>query len=145
MRSLQVLGAGVVPAPVVLGGLVGIGRSWELLEEGLEPTCAAAGRRALAEFWPALVLAQLLALGLAVQCHRRQVRYGASRPARVVWPLFVLALGLAGWVAYRFGRSWPVLATCPACGARVPHDREGCARCDAEFPAPVLKGTEVFA
>jgi hypothetical protein len=27
----------------------------------------------------------------------------------------------------------------------VPRDRGGCARCDAEFPPPLWKGTEVFA
>jgi hypothetical protein len=95
--------------------------------------------------WPALMIAQLLAVGLAALCYRRQVRYQASQSERLVWSLFVLALGLPGWVAYRFGRSWPVLQTCPACGAGVPQDREDCARCENDFPGAELKGTEVFA
>jgi hypothetical protein len=80
-----------------------------------------------------------------VLCYRRQVRYGMSRWERIVWPLFVLLLGLPGWVGYRFGRSWPVLETCPACGAGVPRDREDCTRRETAFPPPALKGTEGFA
>jgi hypothetical protein len=145
MRSLRVFGGVVVPAPLVLGGLVGIGRPRELLDEGLATTYPEALARALTEYGPGLAIAQLLAVVLAVLCYRRQVRYGASGAGHVVWPLFVLLLGLPGWVGYRFGRSWPALEACPACGAGVPRDREGCARCEAEFPRPALKGTEVFA
>jgi hypothetical protein len=92
-----------------------------------------------------MIIAQLLAAGLAILCYRRQVRYRGSRSERIVWPLFVLALGLPGWVAYRFCRTWPVLETCSACGVGVPRDRGECAHCEADFPAPALKGTEVFA
>jgi hypothetical protein len=106
-------------------------------------------RQALAEnlrqFWPALAIAQVLAAGLAFRCYRRQVRYGASRSQRIVWPLFVLLLGLPGWIGYRFGLSWPVLESCPDCGASVPRDRESCLRCTNDFPRPAMKGTEVFA
>jgi hypothetical protein len=145
MRPLQVLSGVVVPCPVVLDVLVGTWRPRDLLDEGLEATYPEALRRALAEFSPALGIAQLLAAVLAVLCCRRQVRYGAEGAECVVWPLFVLVLGLPGWVAYRFGRSWPVLEPCPECGAGVPRDRGCCARCEVEFPTPALKGTEVFA
>jgi hypothetical protein len=145
MRSLPVTAGLVMPGPLVLGGYLGSLRTGELLHEGLAETYPKALARALAEFWPALVIAQALALGLAVPCYRRQVRYGAGGVERLVWPLFVLALGLPGWVGYRFGRSWPVLEACPACTADVPRDRAACARCAASFPRPALKGTEVFA
>jgi hypothetical protein len=145
LRKVHVLGGVVVPAPLVLGGLVETLRSRDLMEKGLAATYPEALGRALREFAPALVIAHLLAAVLAVLCYRRQVRYGVSGPERVIWPLFVLALGLPGWVGYRFGRSWPVLESCPACGTGVPRDRGECARCAAEFPRPSLKGTEVFA
>jgi hypothetical protein len=145
MRSLQTLGGLVAPAPLVLGGIIAAIRPPELLEAGLTATYPEALSRALTEYWAALVIAQVAALALAVLCYRRQVRYGASKAERVVWPLFVLCVGLPGWIGYRFGRSWPVLESCPECHVRVPRDRGGCAGCETEFPRPALKGTEVFA
>jgi hypothetical protein len=144
-RSQAVLGGVVFPSPLVLGGYLASLRTGELLHGGLSATYPEALARALMEFRSAILIALLVAGGLAVLCSRRQARYGASATERMVWPLFVLALGLPGWVGYRFGRSWPVLEACPSCDARVPRDRAGCARCDAEFPPPPLKGTEVFA
>jgi hypothetical protein len=145
VRSSPALQSVVFPSPLVLGGYLASQRTGELLHEGLAATYPQALARALTEFRAALVVALLVAGGLAVLCYRRQVRYGAGTAECVLWPLFVLALGLPGWVGYRFGRSWPVLEVCPGCGARVPRDRDACARCEAEFPSPSLKGTEVFA
>jgi hypothetical protein len=145
LRSMQAGGALVVPSPLVLAGLIAVERTRELLSEGLAATFPEALARALTEFRPALLIAQLVSAGLALLCYRRQVRYGARGAERVAWPLFVLVLGLPGWVGYRFGRSWPALAACPACGTAAPQDRDGCARCTAEFPPPALRGTEVFA
>jgi hypothetical protein len=133
------------PSPLALGGYLASQRTGELLNEGLATTYPEALARALTEFRAALALALLVGCGLAVLCYRRQARYGAAGAERVLWPLFVLALGLPGWVGYRFGRSWPALEACPGCAAQVPRDRAGCARCEAEFPTPPLKGTEVFA
>lgn len=135
--------AALLPSPLALA-VVGVIRSREL-QESIEPTFSSAVLRTVKEFWPSLALAQLLALGLAVLCYRRQVRFGASRAERMVWPLFVLLLGLPGWIGYRFGRSWPVLESCPECGVSVPRDRESCLRCTNDFPRPALKETEVFA
>jgi hypothetical protein len=145
MQSLRKYGVAVVPAPAVLDVFVGIIWAAVLRDDGLAATFPEAMGQALTQFWPALVIAQLLAVALALLCHRRQVRYGASRAERIVWPLFVLLLGLPGWIGYRFGRSWPVLEACPECGQTVLRDRDDCIRCAAEFPLPALKGTEVFA
>jgi hypothetical protein len=145
IRPLVVLGGAVVPSPVGLGGLVASYLPRLLLDQGRAATYGEALQLSLGLAWPALALAQLIAVGLAVLCYRRQVRYAASGPERLLWPLFVLLLGLPGWVGYRFGRSWPVLEPCPSCDAGVPRDRDACARCDAEFPPAALKGTEVFA
>ncbi|HZV06270.1 MAG TPA: hypothetical protein VE999_14420 [Gemmataceae bacterium] len=135
----------VIPSPLGLAGTVGTLRTWMLLDFGLATTYPEALGQALTEFRSAFAIAQLLAFGFAVLCYRRQVRYGASRAERIIWPLFVLVLGLPGWIGYRFGRSWPVLETCPECFVNVPRDREHCVRCTNDFPRPALKGTEVFA
>lgn len=142
LRSLVGL---VIPSPLSLAGGVAYWRPSDRLENGLAATYAEAWGQTLTEFWPALAIAQTVALGFAVLCYRRQVRYGASRIERIVWALFVLMFGFPGWIGYRFGRSWPVLESCPDCGAAVPRDRESCLRCTNDFPRPALKGTEVFA
>lgn len=95
--------------------------------------------------WPALVFVHFAAAALAVLAYRRLVRYATSRTERIVWPLFVVVFGLPGWIGFRFVRKWPMLEPCPTCAAIVPRDRIPCARCAADFPLPVLKGTEVFA
>jgi hypothetical protein len=92
-----------------------------------------------------LEITQLIAIGFAVLCYRRQVRYGMSGSECLIWPLFVLLFGLPGWIGYRFGRSWPELEACPACKTVVPQDREACASCANEFTRPAFKGTEVVA
>jgi hypothetical protein len=145
LRPMRVYGGVTMPSPLGLGCSYVRVRYKELLTKGLSATPAEAFVRALTEFWPALAMAQMIAFGLAVLCYRRQRRYGTSRTERIVWPLFVLLLGLPGWIAYRFGRSWPALEACAECGAAVPRDRANCARCEVDFARPALKGTEVFA
>lgn len=144
LRSLRYFAAALAPSPLALE-VTGVVRSRDLQEEGLTPTLFAAIGRTWREFWPALAIAQMIALSLAVLCYRRQVRYGTRRVERIVWPLFVLVLGLPGWIGYRFGRSWPALETCAECGAVVPRDRASCIRCEVDFARPALQGTEVFA
>lgn len=132
------------PSPLLLGG----GIAFSLAPDEMQAqsmTYPQALAEELRQFWRALAIAELFAAGLALLCYRRQVRYGVSRTERIVWPLFVLLFGLPGWIGYRFGRSWPVLETCPDCGVTVPRDRESCLRCTNDFPRPALKGTEVFA
>jgi hypothetical protein len=145
MRSLRVFVAAVIPSPLVLDFGLGTLLAQEMCADGRAATFPEAISLLLRDFWPAAVIAQLLATFLSLTCYRRQVHYGTTRGERVIWPLFVLLLGLPGWVGYRFGRPWPVLESCPSCGAGVPRDRGQCARCEAEFAPPALKGTEVFA
>ncbi len=143
--EIVTFGGLVVPEPLVLGGMIVSLRPRDLLEEGLEESYPEAMARALWEFGPALIMAQLIALGCAVHCYRRLGRFGRTGPERLAWTLFVLALGLPGWIAFRFGMPWPVLEACPKCQQEVPQDRESCVRCEMLFPTPVPKGTEVFA
>jgi hypothetical protein len=145
LRSMRFCAGVTMPSPFGLTCSYVRGRCRELLNNGLLATPTEALLRAFTEYWPALAIAQTIALALAVLCYRRQVLYGSSRTERIVWPLFVLLFGLPGWIGYRFGRSWPVLESCPDCGAAVPRDRESCLRCSNDFPRPALKGTEVFA
>jgi hypothetical protein len=141
----QQCGAAIAPVPAIQYGPLGVYRVRGLLNSGLAATVPQACLRALREFAATLALTTGLAAVLAWVCYRRQVRYGASRVERWVWPLFVFLFGLPGWVGYRFARTWPVLEECPTCYADVPRDREWCDRCTEEFPRPALKGTEVFA
>lgn len=145
VKRLVPMAGFVIPSPVFLAGIVAAGRAPMLRDDGLAATYREALSQALREFWLPLVVAQMIAFSCAVLCYRRQVRSGVSRTERIVWPLFVLLLGLPGWIGYRFGRSWPVLESCPECGRVVPRDRESCVRCANDFPHPALKGTEVFA
>jgi hypothetical protein len=137
--------AAVVPSPIGLSALITTFFPQQLLDSGRASTYREAFSLSLQMTWPALVIAQLVAAVLALLCYRRQARYGASRQERILWPLFVLLVGLPGWIGYRFGRTWPVLEPCPSCDVDVPRDRDGCARCQAEFPPATRIGTEVFA
>jgi hypothetical protein len=136
--------AAMLPIPVASDGFLGVLRPFLLLEEKLAASYGQGLTRAVQELWPMLLITHLLAAGLALLCYRRQVCYAAGYGERILWPLFVFIFGLAGWVGYRFGRSWPVLEVCPACAAVVPRDQVGCAACQADWPPPALTGTEVF-
>jgi hypothetical protein len=98
--------------------------------------------RALAETWPPLLVAGILAAGLAWLTVRRQREYAQGRT--VAWAIFVFLFGLPGLVGYLVHRRWPVRAACPACHRLVPRDRSSCAACSAEFPTPQPKGIEVL-
>jgi hypothetical protein len=97
----------------------------------------------LSKTWPALVMANLLGVALAVVCYRRQRRY--AQRWTWVWVGFVFLFGLPGLVGYLTHRRWPPLAACPSCHAAAPRDREACSACGQVFPRPASKGTEVFA
>jgi hypothetical protein len=133
-----------LPGPIPALAILPI-RAADLIENGMAENYAAAFTHAIADYWQALVFAAFVGIVMALCCLRRQMRYGARGLELLIWPLFVLALGLPGWVAYRFSRRWPILEKCATCGTIVPHDCQECIRCTAEFPSPALKGTEVFA
>ena len=96
-----------------------------------------------AEMWALIIPMFIVALLAAALCYRRQRKY--AQPWTWAWMLFVFLGGLPAMVGYLFHRRWPVLEACPACGKRVPRDREHCAACGKPFPLPEKTGAEVFA
>jgi hypothetical protein len=143
--DLRVFLATMFPEPLVIDGFGLV--AWALRQRYVRnaATFTEAFGRALEELWPALLVVQVVAGVLAWLAHRRQVRYHSGRAERIAWTVFVLLAGVPGWLAYRYGQSWPVLEPCPACGARVAINRDSCPACRTETPPPALKGTEVFA
>src|SRR5581483_5761393 len=103
--------------PALLAVCIGIGRPIQLIMEDRVDTIGQGLIQALLEFWPSLLIAQVVALGLAWLCYRRQVRYAAEGAGRWLWPVYVFLFGLPGWVGYLTSRRWPTLERCPSCGA----------------------------
>ena len=95
-----------------------------------------------ADLWPVLLAAVLLALVLAWLVVRGQRRYGLRWTP--VWVTLVAVFGLPVYSGPGDER-WPARLPCPHCGQRVPRDRPACLACHQDFPAPQLKGIEIFA
>ena len=103
----------------------------------------AATKEVFDRLWPFFLSSSIVSIVLAVLCYRRQRKYGL--PWTPVWTIFVLLFGLPAYFGYLAHRVWPGRAACPNCGQLVPRDRPACFACGQEFPAPAIKGTEVFA
>lgn len=135
-------GAMVVPSPAVMWPLL------LLLPFGqYEPGAPHDYSRALsivaAELWPAILVVTLIGVALAILAYRRQKQFGL--PGAAAWAVFCFALGVPGWLAYRFLWPWPPVGTCPSCERQTPLDRPACLDCGRSFPPPRLTGAEVFA
>jgi hypothetical protein len=98
---------------------------------------------ALPKLWLPIAASCLLAGALAVLTVKRQKRFGLGN--QKTWAVFVLLFGVPGYLGYLCHRRWPVRELCGECEEPTPRDRDACAFCDAAFPAPEPKGTEVFA
>ncbi len=145
MEYMKTFLALVAPLPVVVDVVVAIVRPLDLLRRHQVDDYPQALAQAVGEFWPSLLLVHLLSAWLAWLCYQRQVRFATGKMERIIWPVFVFVCGLPGWIGYRYGRWWPRLERCPSCAGEVPRDRVECARCQADFPLPAPRGTEVFA
>lgn len=95
--------------------------------------------------WPLLVGVLALSAVLATITWRRGCAFGLSRREQTTWAVFVLLFGFPAGVGFLLSRRWPVREPCPHCHARSPRDRDACAACGTPFPAPSLKGIEIFA
>ncbi len=130
------------PAPIEIGLVIATDAA-QRVESGESSSYAAGLRWSFSLAWPVLLAVSILGAALAWLCYRRQLRF--AQPWTAAWVAFVFVCGLPGLVGYLFHRRWPVLEACPSCGRTVPRDRDACSACGAEFPAPALKGIEVFA
>ena len=93
--------------------------------------------------WLALALLLLSSIPLAYLCFRRQRRHGLG--AAWGWALFVLLLGIPGYLGYRFHRVWPTLDRCHHCQVLTPARGDRCPHCSEAFPQPEHTGVEIFA
>ncbi|HEX5442671.1 MAG TPA: hypothetical protein VFW87_02530 [Pirellulales bacterium] len=130
--------APVIPMPAVLTALF-----YAAAPEVRGPEFSSTFAKTVAVFWPALLIVYVLSAALALLAYRRQRRY--ELPWAGAWAVFVLLLGLPGWLAYRWHRHWPTLAPCAECHRPAPRDREACAACGALFAPPPPTGAEMFA
>jgi hypothetical protein len=114
-----------------------------MLQTNDVPTYADGLAKVFGLAWPPLVLVIVVGAALAWLTYRLQQKY--RRPGTGAWVTFVLLLGLPGFLAYWLEQRRPKLEACGSCHAIVPRDRDACAACDSQFPAPPLVGTEIFA
>jgi len=93
--------------------------------------------------WLAAVLTVSALLAALIWWRARTVGLGLQE--QVSWVLFVLLLGLPGFFGVLLHRQWPKILPCPTCHQSSSRDHNACTRCGKDFPAPALKGTEVFS
>lgn len=130
--------AAVFPVPLAYGSQLVVAYAFEP-DEARGPSL----RESLPMIWLGTLLLLLISAALAVCCFRRQKQLHLG--AAWGWAIFVLLIGIPGYLAYRFHRPWPTVDHCPRCHAATPVRTGGCANCEAEFPAPEQTGVEVFA
>lgn len=94
---------------------------------------------------PSLIALVALSIVLVILVQRRSRAFGLSRRERIAWLVFVILLGLPGYVGFRLYRRWPTRQPCPNCHAPAPRDRLECAECGTSFPHPSWTGIEIFA
>ena len=132
----------VVPAPL-LEAFYYTTEAAGQVESGDAASMAEALAQSFNRCWPAILTVCALSAILAGVCYRHHRRYADRGGA--AWALFVFLMGVPGAIGYWLHRQWPATERCGHCGAIAPRDRDGCLTCAAEFPAPALKGIEVFA
>jgi len=133
-----------IAAPLPLGNWLTIGAlAASVRRTSEEQNYAASLADTIAQTWPALLAVLGIGVVSAIAAYRRQRAYGLGNAW--AWAVFAFILGVPGYIAYRFHRTWPVLAACPSCGELSPRNREACTECGAAFPPPALKGLEVYA
>lgn len=141
-RGIVWMIAGVASSPAVLSAITFLIYPQDVMRrDGLNYRAALA--QAAAETWPPLLVLSVISAILAAICYFHYRRYHHS--GGWAWVALVFLLGPMGLAGYWLQRRWPTRARCPNCGVLVPRDRQECLACDVEFPAPAMKGIEVFA
>jgi hypothetical protein len=110
-----------------------------------EHSYAAAAGSMFRTAWPTLLGIVALSALIAAATWRRSRAFALPRSEQVAWVIFVLLVGLPGYVGYRLHRRWPLRQDCPHCRACVPWDREVCAACGKSFPSAPVKGIEILS
>jgi hypothetical protein len=132
-----------MPMPTVLGPTLFVIAPLSKVSNGEAPDFPTALAKSLPVVWLPALLVCVVSVIAAAATYRRQRRYSGTGAA--AWAIFVLLLGVPGWIGYRLHRSWPARTRCEHCGRVVPRDRATCLACAAEFPPPAARGIEVFA
>ena len=131
----------LVPSPAVLA-VFSLTAQWKERDANNLYDCIRRTGNDWIQLWPAMLILCVLAVILSVLCYRRQRKFGL--PGTWMWTIFVLLFGLPAYFGYLAHRKWPARLPCPSCGKRVPRDRPACFACGRDFPAPAMKGIEVF-
>jgi hypothetical protein len=97
----------------------------------------------LANFQLPMLAACCVSALVAIYFYRRH-KLKAGRGA-LAWAIFIFIWGLPGIVGYLMHRNWPTTEICQKCGKPSPRDRNACLHCTTAFPAPAMKGIEIFA
>jgi hypothetical protein len=127
--------------------------AWAVYVAGLQPASQVAQRpeRSYGEavrilvvkVWPGILIVAVAGIASALAVYRWQRSYRRSHTFE--WCTAALFLGPMFAVAYLVGHRVDARASCESCGTIVPRAREACTACGEAFPAPALKGIEVFA
>ena len=136
-----VLLAAGIPAPAILLAI----EPFMAFETDQVQSYPAAVAATLEAFWPSLLADLVVSSVLALIAWRRSRSFGLSRREQVAWGVFVLLLGVPAYAGFLLFRRWPNREPCPHCHVRSARDRATCAECGTRFPAPSLKGIEIFA
>lgn len=137
-----VLASLIAPVPAGFTAVIDLTALW-LSDDSLSGRYWSRLGKVLGETWPGVVVAWAIGAAAAWLCYRRQRRYGM--PWTPAWTVLTLLLGMPFYFGYLAHRQWPARLACPSCGRPVPRDRQACIACHRDFPAPALKGIEVFA
>ena len=142
-RQAAWIAAPIVPVPIGWLAGIGVGMPLQFLQTNVAATYSDGLFRIIRPTWPPLLAVLAIGFVLAWWTYWLQRRY--RRPATGVWCAFVLLFGVPGFLAYWIEHRRPKMEACVECGQLVPRDREACAACESEFPAPPRVGTEIFA
>lgn len=133
-----------VPSPITLTATVFGFAPYAMWSTERVSWSAAVARCFAAGAAPALAIVWLLGLGAAFLAYRHARSEAMSPRETIIWSVFVLLLGPAACLGYRFHRRWPRRLPCPAGGHSLPADHFDCPTCHAVWPLPAMKGIEVL-
>jgi hypothetical protein len=142
-RLEAAVASAIVPVPALMGAAAFALIPYGMVSSGQASSFADGLQKTLSDFWPGGLGLAVVSAALALSVLRKERNDCRPHPGWMAG--FVFALGVPAFLAYLANRRPEPTGACPACGRVVPKARTACARCGGDFPAPALKGTEVFA